>query len=199
MRLSSRGVTSQPAQAKVSVSTCFLPYCCATERNLARRSLGGDVAAQPVHAGLVLVLVERHDARAAHHLAEQAALLDGVTRQLAVVLGAPVVNLLCKILGVEEIHHRPVAEAQTVGLLAVHEQRAQLVQQILAVAPAIFLQHHRRIGGVPAEELGLVGEEAHHGIASPCRSGRSTSHESFMNLRTISGFRMSTTEEFFLS
>ena len=31
MRLSSFGVTSQPAQANVSVSTCFLPSCCAAD------------------------------------------------------------------------------------------------------------------------------------------------------------------------
>lgn len=68
-------------------------------------------------------------------------------------------------LGIQLVHQLPVAVAQTVALVAVHEQRAQLLQKILAVTLPVRLQHHRRVRRLIAEILRLVGKEAHQHAA----------------------------------
>ena len=97
-------------------------------RNLARRAFVGDFAAQPVDARYVFIFVKGHDTGTAHHLPCQVALLNGVPRELAIVRGAPIVNLLGEIGRVQLVHQLPIAPAQAGRFFAIHKQRAQFIE-----------------------------------------------------------------------
>ena len=85
--------------------------------------------------------------------------------ELAIVLVTPFVNLSGEILREQFAHHAPIAIAQPVRFFALDKQRAQILQQILAITSPVSGEHHGRIGGVPAEILRLVRKEAGHVFA----------------------------------
>ena len=134
-------------------------------RTLPRAKLDARRAAEPVHARLVLVFIEGHHARRADHLSEQIVFLNGMSRQLAVMRLAPVVNLFCEIDRVQLVHQLPIMMSNRLRTLAVHEQRPQHIQQIAAIPFRIRLQNHRRIRRIPSEILRLVRKKALHRLA----------------------------------
>ena len=121
---------------------------------------GGEVAAQPVNAGNVLVFIDGHDTGAADHLAGDGVFFDTVAGELAVVLFTPAVDPAHESFAEQDIHQPPVTEAETFTALTVHEQGGQHIQGISAVGLGELGEDHGGVGGVPAEVLGLIGEEA---------------------------------------
>ena len=129
--------------------------------NLAWRQLCVNWPAEPVDSRNVLILIERHDARTAPHLREKLVFLNGVAGHAAVVCVAPAVDSAHEVFGVEHVHQPPVAEAEAGSLITVHEQRAEQRKHILtAIGFRELRQKHGRVGGLIAEILRLVGEEA---------------------------------------
>ena len=129
-------------------------------RDLPRSKLCVRPSAKRVHPRYMLVLVEGHHARTVGHLRPQRALFDGVTREQAVVLRAPAVQLSGKGLSVQFVHEQPVTVTETRRLRAIQKQSAQFVRHFFVVLLTVTRKHYRRIARAVPVILRLVRKKA---------------------------------------
>ena len=113
----------------------------------------------------MLIFVEGHNTGAADHLPGDGVFFNTVTGKLTVVFLAPAVDPAHEVFTEQCVHQPPVAEPEALTAVAGYEQGTQHIQGVVTVGFGELCQDHGGVGGVPAEILGLVGEEAFDGLA----------------------------------
>ena len=110
----------------------------------------------------MLILIKRHHTGAAHQLMAHRNFFNIMARKLNVVITAPIIYPLCKIIQHKPLHCLPVFVAESTVPICLYKQKANIVQDIPTVLGTEIIRHHCGIRCVPPLILGFIGKKSHN-------------------------------------